>query len=253
MHHLSCRHHMLPRPAFKSSVAIGLILAFTATLSASPRRPVRPPASTLRPADSVYFEGKLVRWSPTAPEKRQRLLRVGPWLIGPRTSDKPRDGRLNLYVVAPGKQRHSERLPEFDHNLVINALPKQEGAELEWDVYLAIVLDPKLQQDIRDERELILARQQSFTPGDLFEFGDIPGAAFLREFLKLEAVSDLEGFRRRDGSLPRLVLVPMRAMIKASAIPFESDSVQAQSLDSDVQAPGTKTQEPAIDNKKPPR
>ncbi len=204
------------------------LLAFVAQLEASPRRPLRDPASSFRPAKFVYFEGNLVQWQPEPAAKRQTLLHAGPWLIGPRTKDKPRDGRLNLYIVAPGTQRHDDKIPGWDHNLIINALPREEGAAVDWDVYLAIVLDPSLKDDIRTERQLILARQQSFMPGDDFKFNEIPGVDFLRQFLKFESVSDLEGFRRSDGTLPRLVLVPVRSVIRAAVMPDEAESAEAQ-------------------------
>ena len=168
--------------------------------------------------------------SPFLAVPRQKLLHAGPWLIGARSNDKPRDGRLNVYLVAPGTQWHSDKAPQFDHNLVINALPKDSESAAEWDVYLAVILDPTLDIDVRSERDLILNRQQSFTPPEDYSFNSIPGVAFLREFLKFQSLSDLEGFRRNDGTLPRLVLVPAKAMVRASAteipetVPADSQS-----------------------------
>lgn len=218
---------MRNRTRLATCIAACMLLASTAGLAAAKQKP-KAPALDLHPEDVAYLNGKLVRWIATSGGPRQKLLHAGPWLIGARNNDKPRDGRLNVYLVAPGTQWHSEKAPQFDHNLVINALPKDPDSGAEWDVYLAVVLDPTLNIDVRSERDLILARQQSFTPADDYSFDNIPGAAFLREFLKFQAVSDLEGFRRRDGSLPRLVLVPIKAMIRATAAeipePTQADS-----------------------------
>jgi hypothetical protein len=208
---------MPSRTRLASCIAAAVLLASTAVIASSKPKPARAPALELHAEDVAYLDGKLVRWIPTSGGPRQKLLHAGPWLIGARNNDKPRDGRLNVYLVAPGTQWHSEKAPQFDHNLVINALPKDPEGSAEWDVYVAVVLDPTLEVDVRSERDLILARQQSFTPADDYTFDKIPGAAFLREFLKFQAVSDLEGFRRRDGSLPRLVLVPIKAMVRAAA------------------------------------
>jgi hypothetical protein len=220
---------MPSRTRLASCIAAALLLASTVGFAASKPKPARAPGIKLHPEDLAYLDGRLVRWIPVSGGPRQKLLHAGPWLIGARNNDKPRDGRLNVYL-APGTQWHSEKAPQFDHNLVINALPKDPESSAEWDVYLAVVLDPTLELDVRSERDLILARQQSFTPADDYAFDKIPGAAFLREFLKFQAVSDLEGFRRRDGTLPRLVLVPIKAMVRAAAaeIPEPTQSADPQ-------------------------
>lgn len=202
---------------FKACIATGILLGSIPGFAASKPKPARPSALELQPEDVACLDGKLVRWIPVSGGPRQKLLHAGPWLIGARNNDKPRDGRLNVYLVAPGTQWHSDKAPQFDHNLVINALPKDPESAAEWDVYLAVILDPTLDIDVRSERDLILNRQQSFTPPEDYTFSSIPGVAFLREFLKFQSLSDLEGFRRSDGTLPRLVLVPAKAMVRASA------------------------------------
>lgn len=147
----------------------------------------------------------------------QRTARVGPWRFGPRVENpKPRDKRLNLYLVAPGDQHHTAAAGEFDHNDVINALPPN-GAMVEWDVYWAIVLDPRAHRPLRSEHELIVLAQQRFLPNDLFEFDDLPGHVFLREFLKVQSLRDLERFRDRRRALPRLLLVPAGFAVRAAA------------------------------------
>jgi hypothetical protein len=231
---------MLSRTRLATCIAAGILLASTAGLAAAKPKP-KAPALELHTEDVAYLDGKLVRWIPTSGGPRQKLLHAGPWLIGARNNDKPRDGRLNVYLVAPGNQWHSEKAPQFDHNLVINALPKDPEAGAEWDVYLAVVLDPTLNVDVRSERELIMARQQSFAPKDDYSFNSIPGAAFLREFLKFQALPDLEGFRRNDGTLPRLVLVPIKAMVRAAATeipePIQAESQSEAKTDSQPSPP----------------
>jgi hypothetical protein len=171
--------------------------------------------------DSAYFEGRLVRFTVAPLERGQRAVRVGPWRFGPRVQNPhPRDKRLNLYLVAPGDQHHTAAAPEFDHNDVLNALPPGDGM-LEWDVYWAIVLDPRVQQPLRSERELLLLAQQRFTPNDLFEFDDMPGHMFLREFLKAETLAAMDRFRDRARSLPRLLIVPAGFAVRAAVREFE--------------------------------
>jgi len=60
-----------------------------------------------------------------------------------------------------------------------------------------------------------MSAQQEFTPGDLFEFDDIPGAAFLR-FLGISSLRDLEQYRRPNGKLPQLIIVPAGFAVRAT-------------------------------------
>jgi len=182
------------------------------------------------PVSSAYLRNQLVRFHLAPVEGGQQPFSIGPWQFGARVSDrKPRDKRLNLYLVAPGTQHHAEGQEEFDHNDVINALPPGE-AMVEWDVYWVIVLDPSLGRDLRSEQDLIVEAQAGFVPGDLFEFQDIPGQAFLRAFLEIDALDGLAPYRRRDGRLPRLIIVPAGFAIRArAALPeAESDATAAQ-------------------------
>jgi len=166
---------------------------------------------------TAYLRNQEVRFELAPLERGQQPFTIGPWNFGARVSDrKPRDHRLNLYLVAPGTQHHAEGYEEFDHNDIINALPP-EGAVVEWDVYWVIVLDPALREDIRDEQELIVRAQEGFVPGDLFEFQDIPGQAFLRTFLGVDSLDGLAPYRLKDGHLPRVLIVPAGFAVRASA------------------------------------
>jgi hypothetical protein len=174
------------------------------------------PAPDSRALGAVYLEGEVVR---LVLSDEPKPVTVGPWRLGPRVSDnKPRDKRLNLYLVAPGTQYHLEGSEDYDHNAIINALPA-EGKSREYDVYWALVLDPRLKTDLRTERDLIVAAQTSFTPGDLFEFADIPTDFLLQTYLKVDSLEELEKFRRRDRTLPRVIIIPAGFAITASAPP----------------------------------
>ena len=186
--------------------SISVALCAGALLGAAPT-----PAS--RPHESVYLEGEVARLD--IPDGPKAAL-VGPWRLGPRVLDpKPRDKRLNLYIVAPGSQYHLDGAEDFDHNAIVNALP-EAGKSREYDVYWALVLDPRLHTDFKNEKQLLLAAEADFRPNDLFEFDDIPADSFLRAFLKMDALDDLARFRRKDGSLPRMVILPAGFAITAT-------------------------------------
>ena len=180
--------------------------------------PPRPPMPT------AYFEGQVVSITFERPAKGQRTLDFGPWQLGISSrNERPRDRRLNLYVVIPGAQHHIEGWDEYDHNMIVNAVPENDDA-VEWDVYWVLVLDPHLRQDLRSERDLLLAAQERFTPGDLFEFDDIPSHTVLREYLHIDALPGLARFRQKDGSVPRLLMLPAGGVAR---IRVESPSATA--------------------------
>ncbi len=176
-----------------------------------------PGAEPPNPVATAYLRNQLVTFNLAPLEKGQQPFSVGPWSFGARVSDlKPRDKRLNLYLVAPGALHRADGFEEFDHNDVINALPP-EGAVVEWDVYWVIVLDPALKEELRSEQELIVEAQKGFVPGDLFEFQDVPGQAFLRTFLSLDSLDDLASYRLQNGQLPRVIIVPAGFAVRAIA------------------------------------
>lgn len=173
--------------------------------------------------EAAYFEGRLVRFQLAPLPDGEEPFSIGPWRFGARVASKPHDKRLNLYLLAPGRQHRTPGWEEYDHNDVINALPPRETPR-EWDVYWAIVLDPALRGDLRTERDLLLAAQTGFRPGDLFALDDIPGRVFLQRFVGAESVRDLERFRRRDGRLPRLIIVPAGFAIRGSAYEVKEEA-----------------------------
>jgi hypothetical protein len=180
-------------------ITAALVLAGTLCAAATPPR---------QPMPTAYFEGQAVNITFERPAKGQRTLDFGPWQLGISTrNERPRDHRLNLYVVIPGTQHHTEGWDDYDHNMIVNAVPESEDP-VEWDVYWVLVLDPHLRVDVRSERDLLLMAQDRFTPGDLFDFDDIPSRAVLRDYLHIDTVRGLEQFRQKDGSLPRLLVLP---------------------------------------------
>jgi hypothetical protein len=172
--------------------------------------------------ESAYFDGRLVRFELAPVPEGEQPFTAGPWRFGARVASKPHDRRLNLYLVAPGRQHRTPGWEAYDHNDVINALPLRETPQ-EWDVYWAIVLDPALRRDLRTERDLLLEAQTGFRPGDMFALEDIPGRAFLQRFVGAESMRDLRRFRRRDGLLPRLIIVPAGFAIRGSAYEIKEE------------------------------
>lgn len=169
--------------------------------------------------DSAYYQGEAVPFRVAESGNQRSQLRVGPWLLGVRAEDsKPRDRRRNLYVVFPGSQHRAPGWPDYDHNCVLSGLPATDEP-VEWDVYWAVVLDPTLHDDFRSERELVLAAQSKFFPPDLLEFTDLPAEGFLRAQMQLHSLGDLARFRRKDGTLPRLLITPAGYAIRGSSEP----------------------------------
>jgi hypothetical protein len=170
----------------------------------------------------ALLEGQMLTIRFTQPQGKERPYTLGPWRFGAKVQapsagrpDKPHDRRLNLYIVAPGTQNQSSA-DEFDNNVIINSKPVTDGVDAEFDVYWAVVLDPNLRKDLRQERDLLIAAQEEFTPGDLFEFDDLMDPEFLRSVLKVESVFDLRRYRKPGGALPRVVIVPAGFALRAS-------------------------------------
>jgi len=169
--------------------------------------------------DSAYYQDQAVPFHVVEQGSRWNQLRVGPWLMGVRAADsKPSDQRRNLYVVFPGNQHRAPGWPEYDHNCVLSGLPATDEP-VEWDVFWAVVLDPTLHEEFRSERELVLAAQSGFFPPDLLEFNDLPAEGFLRAQMKVRSLGDLTPFRRKDGTLPRLLIAPAGYAVRGSSEP----------------------------------
>lgn len=167
----------------------------------------------------VYHDGDAdILFAPKA-TATHRMAEFGPWDLGERLSlrdDKPSDKRLNLYVVVPGRQYHSFRHSEYNHTLVVNKYTV-DGKPREWDIFWCLVLDRSLSGDLRSERELLIAAHERFRPADNFEIRRVPSHRVMAEVLRVTSVDGLKRFRHRDGSLPRLLIVPARLAVRATA------------------------------------
>ncbi|HEY6306951.1 MAG TPA: hypothetical protein VI488_10900 [Candidatus Angelobacter sp.] len=186
------------------------IMAAAVGMTGAARPPVKPFV--------VYHDSANILFTPEVTGSR-RLAKFGPWELGERlsaTDDPPRDKRLNLYVVLPGGQYRSPEHPEYNHNRVVNKY-LLDSKPRDWDIFWCLVLDPSLHADLRGERELLTAFRQGFRPGESFKIHDAPASAFLAEKLSLTTMDGLRRFRRKDGSLPRLLIVPAHLALRATA------------------------------------
>src|SRR5258707_56412 len=61
------------------------------------------------------------------------------------------------------------------------------------------------------------AKHQTFRPATLIDFKDIPSHALMAERLSIKSMADLKPYRRRDGSLPQLLILPAHLAVRATA------------------------------------
>ncbi len=194
-----------------------IILCAGTVLVAWTKRPLPSPDST--PAVySAYYEGLPVSLSLSRAGRGQASFAFGSWRLGARLpSGRGSDRRPNLYLVFPGDQHQAESGDECDHNAVLGAMPLEERA-FEWDVFWAVVLDPRLGRNLRSERDLLVAAQNTFAPTDVLEFDDLPAAGFLRDIMRWDSLLDLAPYRRKDGGLPRVLILPAGYAIRAGKV-----------------------------------
>jgi hypothetical protein len=206
------RINMAPRAIRFLSISLVLLAGSVLVVIAAEKR-------QQRPVTSAYFAGKEVQIQPVI-EPGSRSFSYGPWIFGSIVhDDKASDHRFNLYLIAPGSQHQSPtQADEFNHSVLINSAEDEGDKTQEWDVFWVIVLDPELNQEIRDERELLLLGQAYFLPRDLYGVEDAPGHTLLRQ-LGMASLSDLAKFRRADGALPRAILLSAGAAVKMKVTP----------------------------------
>jgi hypothetical protein len=184
-----------------------VLVAATVTLTGYARQQGKPLV--------VYHDGSRMLFTPRT-TGTLRMAKFGRWDLGERLHDeKLRDRRLNLYVVFPGKQYRSRLHSRYNHTLVINKYTL-DGRPREWDVFFCLVLDPSLRDDLRSEGDLLVAAHERFRPGNDLKFGRIPSHAVLTDKLNVTSVKGLRHFRHRDGSLPRLLIVPAHLALRAT-------------------------------------
>jgi len=164
----------------------------------------------------VYHDGSRM-WLTPQGTGTHRMAKYGRWDFGERLKDERLrfDRRLNLYVVVPGSQYHSLLHRRYNHTLVINKYTI-DGKPREWDVFWCLVLDPKLKSDIRSENDLLVAAQETFQPSSDFTVRKAPSHTAMAQELNVKNVVDLNRFRRKDGSLPRLLIVPAHLAVRAT-------------------------------------
>ncbi len=165
---------------------------------------------------NAYHDGASIVFTPEI-TGTHRPATFGPWNLGERLSEgKPLDNRLNLYVVVPGTQYRSAAYPQYDHNRIVNKYTV-DGKVRDWDIFYCFIIDPSLSADVRSESDLLVAAHQTFRPADLFELSDIPSRPMLTEKLGVNSMVDLRRFRRKNRTLPRLLIVPARLGVRGTA------------------------------------
>jgi hypothetical protein len=205
-----------------------VVVSAQAQMSAKKKiKPQPKPAPVLLHVNNAYFAGHEVKFKSEASAKSAHVLAVGPWNLGEKVNPGNNDMRPNLYFVFPGAQHKADGRPDFDHNQVLSAVPKEES---NFDVYWVVVLDPAAVQDFTSEQQIIVATQETFEPGDNFPFEQVPSAGFLRTFLKVDDMAGLEKFKRPDGDLPRVAIIPAKITVKATAEEIETPEQQQTSV-----------------------
>jgi hypothetical protein len=179
--------------------------------------------------DSVYFNGRLIPFHTVPARRGLRGFMLGPWQFGMRLlNSAPRDGRPNLYIVAPGTQHASKGWEQYRHNCVINVIPLGDK-QADWDVYWALALDPALQSaDVHSEHELLLLAQERFTPPKQMRLDEVPSQAILRHFLNIDSLAALKKYSAH-GAMPRVIILPAHVVLRATAIDTPPDSQAAAS------------------------
>jgi hypothetical protein len=175
----------------------------------------------------AYYAGKMVRFTP-AGARRGKTLAVGNMRLGSILNRTPDDHRLNAYLVCPGTDPQPGK-DGVSCSLVLNSLPRTDEP-VEWDVYWVVILDPALTPSFTGEKELLVTAQQAFTPGGEFEFADLPGAAVLRKYLHIHSLEGLASFELDQGDLPKVIIVPSRFAIRASAVDPDAQSPSSSVL-----------------------
>jgi hypothetical protein len=197
-----------------AGAALCLAIAVSAQTAPKKKPKIAPkPVPRQLHLESAFFAGRVVKFHSEATKDGHALV-VGPWNLGPKISPGPSDKRPNLYFVSPGTLHSAKGFPGFDHNEVLSAVPDGPSS---FDVFWVLVLDPSVKEDFTSEQQIILATQQTFSPGEDFSFDQVPSVGFLRAFLKVHDVQGLAKYKRPDGELPKVAIVRAGFTVKATA------------------------------------
>ena len=195
-----------------AALCVSVAVSAAAGTKPKAKTTAKPVAHKIR-LNEAYYAGDLVKLQATPLQATESYVTVGPWSIGPRVATQPSDKRPNLYFVVPGTLHQVAEYPAYSHTLILSSAPDDPK---EFDIYWAVVLDPALKEDFISERQILLATQQTFAPGDDFSFDQIPSAGFLRDFLKVNSLTDLDKYKRPDGGLPRMAIITAHKAVKLS-------------------------------------
>lgn len=194
--------------------ALCISVAVSASAGSKPKAKATPkPAVRKIHLHDAYYAGDLVKLQAAPVSSGQTSVVIGPWNLGPHVATQPSDKRPNLYFVVPGSLHRIAEYPAFSNTLILSLAPDDPK---DFDIYWAVVLDPSLKEDFISERQLLLATQQTFNPGDDFSFDQIPSAGFLREYLKVNSVDALDKYKRPGGALPRLAIITAHKTVRIS-------------------------------------
>jgi len=173
--------------------------------------------------NKAFYDGREIDFTPAHTRIPGREFKFGPWNVGARASGrtKPSDHSPNLYLVVPGSQYERSGNELFNHNRILSTIPKG-GGEWEWDVYWALVIDPTLTIDFHSERELLVAVQEEFMPPADFTLDKAPSHKVLQDMLKFRTVDQLKKYRRPDGTLPAILIIPANFSVHGSA--YDTDN-----------------------------
>jgi hypothetical protein len=223
---LVMREHMLKQRMRRSVARIAAVVVCAAvSFGAAPSTELEFAEAQQPQNNHAFFEGRDISFTVQHSHVPGREFKFGPWSIGARAAghQKPSDRAYNLYLVVPGTQFERTAAEAFNHNRIVSSMPKGGGAA-EWDVYWALVIDPTLTIDFRSERELLVAAQEEFMPAADYTLDKAPAQLVLRDYLKIRNLAQLDKYRRQDGTLPGILIIPAGFTVKGSA--YDVDDVR---------------------------
>jgi hypothetical protein len=230
------REHMLRQRMRTRAVRIAAALLCTAvSFGAAPSSEIDFAEAQQPQSNKAFYDGREIDFTPSHTRLPGREFKFGPWNVGARANGhpKPSDHSPNLYLVVPGTQFERSGNEAFNHNRIVSTIPKGGGA-WDWDVYWALVIDPTLTIDFHRERELLVAAQEEFMPPSDFTLEKAPAQEVLRDVLKIKTMAQLQKYRRPDGTLPGILIVPANFTVHGTA--YDVDNVRPENEKSTAKA-----------------